>query len=264
MCIYEFIAHNDHDKGERMNCGKCNPQQLGIDFSMAFQPIVTFSQQQIWGYETLVRGLNNQPASFILDQIDESKIHSFDQIIRSKAIKLAHSLHFDQILSINFLPNAVYKPENCIQSTLAVCDELGFDKKRIMFEVTEAEKITDHAHLKNIFTEYKKHQFLTAIDDFGAGYSGLNLLAEWQPDIIKLDMNLIRHIDQNKTKQLIVKSILDVCQGLGIQVISEGVETRQELEVLVDFGVNLFQGYYFAKPLFEGLPAVPETCFKLN
>lgn len=246
-----------------MQCGKCNPQQLGIEFSMAFQPIIAFQQKHIWGYETLVRGMENQPAAFILEQIDASKIHSFDQIIRSKAIRLAHQLHFDQILSINFLPNAVYNPENCIQSTLAVCDELGFDKKRIMFEVTEAEKITDHAHLKNIFAEYKKHQFLTAIDDFGAGYSGLNLLAEWQPDIIKLDMNLIRDIDQNKTKQLIVKSILDVCRGLNIEVISEGVETKQELAVLVDFGIDLFQGYYFAKPLFEGLPEVADQAYIL-
>lgn len=246
-----------------MQCGKCNPQQLGIDFSMAFQPIIAFQHKHIWGYETLVRGIENQPAAFILEQIDASKIHSFDQIIRSKAIRLAHQLDFDQILSINFLPNAVYNPENCIQSTLAVCDELGFDKKRIMFEVTEAEKITDHAHLKNIFAEYKKHQFLTAIDDFGAGYSGLNLLAEWQPDIIKLDMNLIRDIDQNKTKQLIVKSILDVCRGLNIEVISEGVETKSELSVLVDFGIDLFQGYYFAKPLFEGLPQVADQTFVL-
>ncbi len=246
-----------------MNCGKCNPQDLGIDFSMAFQPIVAFHEKKIWGYETLVRGLNNEPASYILDQINESKVHSFDQIIRSRSIRLANTLQFDQILSINFLPNAVYKPENCIQSTLNVCDELGFDKKRIMFEVTEVEKITDHAHLKNIFTEYKKHQFLTAIDDFGAGYSGLNLLAEWQPDIIKLDMNLIRDIDHNKTKQLIVKSILDVCNGLNIKVISEGIETAGELAVMVDFGVNLYQGYYFARPLFENLPAIPEECFNL-
>lgn len=246
-----------------MSCQKCNPQSLGIDFSMAFQPIVNFGDQQVWGYETLVRGLENQSAAFILDQIDGTRVHSFDQIIRSKAIRLAHSLHFNEFLSINFLPNAVYKPENCIRSTLAVCDELGFDKKRIMFEVTEAEKITDHAHLKSIFTEYKKHQFLTAIDDFGAGYSGLNLLAEWQPDIIKLDMNLIRGIDENKTKQLIVKSIIDVCNGLGIQVIAEGVETKQELAPLVDFGVTLFQGYYFARPLFEGLPKVPAETYLL-
>ncbi|MFQ6332861.1 EAL domain-containing protein [Methylophilus sp. 3sh_L] len=232
-------------------------------FSMAFQPIVQFNAQKTWGYESLVRGPDNQPAAYILDQIDLSKIHSFDQTIRSRAIRLAHNLHFEQILSINFLPNAVYEPENCIKPTLAVCDELGFDKKRIMFEVTEAEKITDHAHLKNIFAEYKKHQFLTAIDDFGAGYSGLNLLAEWQPDIIKLDMNLIRDIDQNKTKQLIVKSILDVCRGLNIEVISEGVETKQELAVLVDFGIDLFQGYYFAKPLFEGLPEVADQAFIL-
>lgn len=240
-----------------MSCQNCNPQQLGIEFSMAFQPIVQRTQQTIWGYESLVRGMDNQPAGFILNQIDATKIHSFDQVIRTKAIRLAHQLHFNEILSINFMPNAVYKPENCIRSTLAVCDELGFDKKRIMFEVTEAEKITDHAHLKNIFTEYKKHQFLTAIDDFGAGYSGLNLLAEWQPDIIKLDMNLIRDIHSNKTKQLIVKSILDVCDGLNIRVIAEGVETHDEYAALADFGIELFQGYYFAKPQFESLPAVP-------
>ncbi|MCC6923630.1 MAG: EAL domain-containing protein [Nitrosomonas sp.] len=228
---------------------------------MAFQPIVAFREKEIWGYETLVRGVNDESAAFILDQIDESRIHSFDQIIRSKAIRLAHSLQFDQILSINFLPNAVYNPENCIRSTLAVCDELGFEKKRVMFEVTEFEKINDHNHLKNIFNEYKKHKFLTAIDDFGAGYSGLNLLAEWQPDIIKLDMKLIRDIHSNKTKQLIVKSIIDICNDLNIRIISEGIETIEELSVMVDFGVDLFQGYYFAKPLFENLPAVSPKCF---
>ncbi len=244
-------------------CQKCQPQHLGIEFSMAFQPIVHFGSKNVWGYETLVRGLENQPASYILNQIDDSKVHSFDQIIRSKAIQLANRLHFNEILSINFLPNAVYKPENCIRSTLDVCDMLGFDKKRIMFEVTEVEKITDHAHLKSIFTEYKKHQFLTAIDDFGAGYSGLNLLAEWQPDIIKLDMNLIRDIHQNKAKQLIVKSIIDVCNGLGIQMIAEGVEVKEELAALVDLGIVLYQGYYFAKPLFEGLPEVPASAYVL-
>lgn len=244
-----------------MSCQKCNPQELAIEFTMAFQPIVNFAGKHVWGYETLVRGLNNEPAGFILGKIDDDNVHSFDQTIRSKAIKLAHSLNFSEKLSINFLPNAVYKPENCIQSTLAVCDELGFDTQRIMFEVTEAEKITDHTHLKNIFQEYKKHNFLTAIDDFGAGYSGLNLLAEWQPDVIKLDMNLIRDIHENKTKQLIVKSILSVCDGLGISVISEGVESKNELLQLVDFGINLFQGFYFAKPLFEGLPEVKDSTF---
>lgn len=246
-----------------MSCNKCNPQVLDIDFSMAFQPIVDFAKQTVWAYETLVRGVNNEPASFILNQIDETRIHSFDQTIRTRAIRLANSLNFTELLSINFLPNAVYKPENCIRSTLAACDEVGFDKKRIMFEVTEAEKITDHQHLRNIFKEYKRHGFLTAIDDFGAGYSGLNLLAEWQPDVIKLDMNLIRDIHDNKTKQLIVKGIIGVCDGLGIQVVAEGIETVEELGVLVDLGVNLMQGYYFAKPLFEHLPAVSASCYQL-
>jgi len=245
-------------------CGGLCRQGLGFEIAMAFQPIVDIAAHEIWAYEALVRGPNGEGAGTIFAQVTDQNRYAFDQACRVTAIETAAELGLTGRLSINFLPNAVYRPETCIRATLDASDRVGFAVDKLVFEVTEAEKVEDRAHLKNIFTEYKKHQFLTAIDDFGAGYSGLNLLAEWQPDIIKLDMNLIRDIDQNKTKQLIVKSILDVCHGLGIQVISEGVETRQELEVLVDFGVNLFQGYYFAKPLFEGLPAVPETCFKLN
>ena len=97
---------------------------------------------------------------------------------------------------------------------------------------TENEKIEDHNHLLNIFHEYKRLGFKTAIDDFGAGYSGLNLLAKFRPDIIKLDMELIREIDKDEVQQAIVSGILDFCQKINCKVIAEGVETLEEAEII--------------------------------
>jgi EAL domain-containing protein (putative c-di-GMP-specific phosphodiesterase class I) len=107
-------------------------------------------------------------------------------------------------------------------------------------------------------THYQKRGFLTAIDDFGAGYSGLNTLAELQTNLIKLDMALVRDIDGDRVRRAIVRGILQVCRELEIDVIAEGVETVAEFTVLEDFGVELFQGYYFARPAFRSLAALPE------
>jgi len=167
------------------------------------------------------------------------------------------------VLSINFLPNAVYRPETCIRATLQAARETGFPAERIMFEVTEGEKIQDHAHLRNIFEEYKRQGFITAIDDFGAGHSGLNLLADFQPDIIKLDMALTRNIDKDRIRRSIVSGILSVCREISIKVIAEGVETREECMALRDKGVELFQGYFFARPGFRTLPPVPDEIWPL-
>jgi len=94
-------------------------------------------------------------------------------------------------------------------------------------------------------------RFRTAIDDFGAGYSGLNLLADLQTDFIKLDMALVRGIDRSRTRQAIVRGTVSVCRDLGIATIAEGVETIDELRALMDLGIELFQGYLLARPAFE-------------
>ena len=95
-----------------------------------------------------------------------------------------------------------------------------------------------------------------AIDDFGAGYSGLNLLADFQPDQIKLDMKLIRGIEWHGPRQAIVRAINQICLDLGIDVIAEGVETELEYAWLASQGIHLYQGYLFAKPGFESFPKV--------
>lgn len=247
-----------------VGCKECRDKtKLGIDFTMAFQPIVDVSNKSIFGYEALVRGPNNEGAASVLSQVNDNNRYRFDQAIRVKAIDLAKKLGLQGMLSINFLPNAVYKPETCIRATLEAAKELDFPTDHIMFEVTEGEKVLDNDHLRNIFKEYKKHRFTTAIDDFGAGYAGLNLLADWQPDIIKLDMSLTRNVNDDRVRRSLVFGIISICKELDIKVIAEGIETREECLTLADEGVKLFQGYFFARPGFESLPTIPDDVWPL-
>jgi EAL domain-containing protein (putative c-di-GMP-specific phosphodiesterase class I) len=247
----------------KLGCAECmHGADLGFDFTMAFQPIVNTTTREIFAQEALVRGLNNESAAAVFEHVNPDNQYRFDQACRVKAIQLAAELDMPSMLSINFMPNAVYRPELCIRTTLEAAEKFGFPVNRIIFEVTEGEKVADVAHLKDIIRDYQQRGFLTALDDFGAGYAGLNLLADLQTDLIKLDMGLIRHIDQEKRRQIIARGIVQVCRELDIMVIAEGVETYEEMRVLQDIGVELFQGYYFARPAFRSLAALSETAFR--
>lgn len=245
-----------------LGCAECaNATDLGFDFTMAFQPIVNTTTREIFAHEALVRGLGNEPAGQVFTHVNDTNLYRFDQSCRTKAIKLAAELAMPSLLSINFMPNAVYRPELCIRTTLAAAETYGFPIERIIFEINEAEKVDDIGHMREIVEYYRQRGFKTAIDDFGAGYAGLNLLAEIQTDILKLDMALIRHIDQRRVNHAIVRGVMQVCQELGIAVIAEGVETYEEFAVLQSLGIELFQGYYFARPAFERLANIPSERF---
>ncbi|MFQ3231336.1 EAL domain-containing protein [Reinekea sp.] len=242
---------------QRVLCKVCGDQkELEFDFTMAFQPIINCTNQSIYGYEALVRGLNNESAYAIISKVTEHNRYLFDQLCRIKAIALASKLNMTTMLSINFLPNAIYKPERCIRTTLEAAKQYDFPTENIMFEFTEVEKIEDTAHIKSIVEYYQALNFKTATDDFGAGYAGLGLLADFQTDIIKLDMALIRNIDQDKTRQAIVKNCLSMFTDLNMTSLAEGIETYEEFRWLKEAGVELMQGYLFAKPGFECLPEV--------
>ena len=165
------------------------------------------------------------------------------------------------MLSINFLPNAVYNPETCIRATIEAADLYGFDIHKIMFEMTEGEQIVDRAKLMRIFESYAKRGFITAIDDFGSGFADLSWLEALRPQVLKLDMTLIRDIDLDKEKQLAVDEILRICLELNTRVLAEGIETEAELNYLAGIGIEYFQGYYFAKPQLEYLSSYEELSF---
>jgi len=241
-------------------CGACiDGISKPFPFSMAFQPIVELGSRRVFAYEALVRGPANEGAMTILEKITSRNRYAFDQSCRITAIRLATELGLPDSgasLSINFIPGAMYEPRNCIRATLSAARRYGFPLDRLIFEVTEGEQVTEKEKLREIFSVYAEQGFQTAIDDFGAGYSGLSLLTEFQPRIIKLDMLLIRDIDRSPARLAIVRGVLSMCRELGILVIAEGVESAAECRVLADLGVTLFQGYLFARPAFEQLPPV--------
>jgi EAL domain-containing protein (putative c-di-GMP-specific phosphodiesterase class I) len=250
---------NSLGKKRHGDCGGRCAVELDFGFTMAFQPIVDVRSGAVWAQEALVRGVDGQGAMWVLEQVTDTNRYTFDQACRIKAIELASCLDLKgALLSINFLPNAVYEAEACIRATLAAAERAKFPSDRIIFEVSESERLVDDGHLKSIFTEYKRLGFMTAIDDFGAGFSGLNLLADFQPEIIKLDMKLIRGIEGDRVRRSIVSGILSVCGDLKITPVAEGVETMEEARSLRDLGFALMQGYLFAKPAFEAM-AEPEA-----
>lgn len=242
-----------------IGCDECRKAgALDFDFTMAFQPIVNLDTDTPFAYEALVRGINGEGAGVILAKVNDTNRYRFDQACRVKAIELAVKFGLQHIpgcrLSINFLPNAVYRPETCIRSTLEACSRFGFPSELLMFEVTEGERVEDASHLINIFTDYRKRGFLTAIDDFGAGYAGLNLLSTFQPDVLKIDMELTRGVESNPVKRAIVEGIVLVSNRLGIQLIAEGIETEAERDTLYGLGIRYQQGFLFARPRTDMLP----------
>jgi EAL domain-containing protein (putative c-di-GMP-specific phosphodiesterase class I) len=248
---------------EKTGCAGCrnaDASAFAIPFTMAFQPIVELSTSRIWGYEALVRGIGGEGAGQVLGQVNETNRYAFDQACRVKAIELAGSGigGGDARLSINFMPNAVYEPKACIRATLDAAGRHQFDPNRLMFEFTENERMADAGHVAHIVSEYRRMGFTTALDDFGAGYAGLSLLAKFQTDLIKIDMELLRGLDASAAKRAIIRGIVGIAHELGIIVLAEGVETRAELDVLRSFGIDLFQGYYFARPTVEQFAGWPE------
>ncbi|WFS04608.1 EAL domain-containing protein [Rhizobium tumorigenes] len=237
-------------------CQGCNDgQKFPFDFSMALQPIVNVAEGTIFAHEALVRGVNGEGAATVLSSVDAETRYAFDQQCRVKAIELAAKVFPHQNrprLSINFMPNAVYEPRACIRLTLATALKTGFPADHIIFEFTEVEEL-DTKHILGILETYREIGFKTAIDDFGAGHAGLGLLAKFQPDIVKLDMELVRDIDSRKSKQTIVRHTVAMLKDMGITPLCEGIETRAEQTVLEDLGVELMQGYLFSKPVFEAV-----------
>ena len=222
-------------------------------YTFAYQPIINIKTGQIISYEALIRGLDNTSAEQVLKQVSPAEMHKFDEQSRILAIELAASMGISTLLNLNFLPLSLETSPTAITSILSAAERCNLRTDHIVLEILEREIISDFDRFKKTVNAHRGAGLFFAIDDFGAGHAGLNLLAEFQPEFIKLDMHLVRDVDRKGPRQAIVRGIARTCLDLGIDIIAEGVETEEEYRWLLGEGIYLYQGRLFAAPAFEKL-----------
>jgi len=222
-----------------------------------FQPIVHASGDldapSVFAHESLFRIFDESetmiPPGFAFSLAEQGELlFALDLTARRSAVEYFSRARLDGKVFINFNPSSIYDPAYCLRATASAIHELGLKPSDVVFEIVETHKASDMNHLKGILSFYRNSGFGVAIDDIGSGWSGLNLLEQLRPDYIKIDMELISGIDRNVYKQNIVKHLIEIARHNRIKVIAEGIETRQEANLLKEFGADFLQGYYFAKP----------------
>lgn len=225
-------------------------------FTMAFQPIIDLARREIFAHEALVRGLSGEGAPEVLGRVDPQHRFAFHEACRVKAIEMAAMLGMESKLSLNVMPNDVAGQMECFRTAIEVAGRCNFPAHRLMFEITEGERVHNLPGLAAAFRTFRRYGFTSAIDDFGAAYAGFELLAAFQPDVVKIDMSLVRDIHIDPVRIAIVKGFITTCNELRIKVIAEGVEVAEEVHTLRRLGVDLFQGFLFARPAIAALPPV--------
>ncbi|MCR9256253.1 MAG: EAL domain-containing protein [Alphaproteobacteria bacterium] len=189
------------------------------------------------------------PPAQVFDIVGQANLlFSVDLAARRSAVETAARARTRSKIFVNFNPSSIYDPAYCLRTTAAAIGALGMRPNDIVFELTETHRAKDLAHLKGILAFYRSAGFGVAIDDIGSGWSGLNMLHEFRPDFVKVDMDLVRDVDTDKYKQPIVEHLIQIAQANGIRTIGEGVETEAEAAWLRDKGVDYLQGFYFARP----------------
>lgn len=225
------------------------------DYTFAFQPIFDAVIGRTVSFEALVRGPAVESAAAVMQALDGDALHRFDVQARSRAVQLAADLGLRCRLNLNLMPSSLDRlGADCIESTLDTARCCGIWPQRLVFEITEGEAISDIGRFVENVRHLRTLGARFAIDDFGAGYAGLSLLAEFQPETVKLDRQLVRNIAERGPRQAIVRAVQRACDDLGIDIVAEGVETLAEYDWLRGQGIRLFQGYLLARPGFRSLP----------
>lgn len=227
---------------------------------VAFQPIVSASAfgVVIYGYEALARDAGGRVPEILIRSRFSEDYYKMDFDCRILAIKTAHKLGLAGNLSLNITPGAVCHADFGVEQTLRFADDIGFPRDWIIFEITEREPIDDYRPIRKCLDRIRENGVRISLDDFGAGFNGLNTLLELRPDVVKVDMGLIRKIENDNDRKALLNGI---CTGgglLGMRMVAEGVETLGAVSTLTEFNIDLMQGYYFARPQMDTLPRISQ------
>lgn len=226
-------------------------------YRFAMQPILDPFSCQTDSLEAILQSPDDDSPLEHLSQLSRDKIYQADLQSKKFAFALARKLGIQgQRLSINLLPMSLVIVPNAVNFLLGEIEANGLVPEQIVVEVTEYEVISRIEEVEAAIKQLKAAGISLAIDNFGAGYAGLSLLVQFQPDRVKIDHKLIRDVHKSGPKQAIVQAIIKCCSSLEITVIATGVEKAQEWMWLEAAGIYNFQGNLFAAPKLNGIPAV--------
>ncbi len=221
---------------------------------IAFQPILNIHTGKLYAVEALLRNFQEigfQSIFSLFDKVyQENLLYTFDIYLREKAIKKFTTIERHENIKLFYnLDNRIFEMQNFKEgNTEKILKKYGVKKDNICFEISERQEIAKECDIGTVVSHYQDENFSIALDDFGIGHSGYKLLYDSTPDVLKIDRFFLNNIEKNLKKKLMVRNITHLAIQLGVRVVAEGVETREELLVCKDIGCHLLQGYLVQKP----------------
>lgn len=212
---------------------------------MALQPIINWKSRSVFAYEGLMRSTDTalpHPGA-ILDAAERlERLDDVGLAVRESMAALIPSIPTSEVFinlhSSDLLSDALYDTKSA----------LSRHASRVVLELTERATLDDVPDCRDRVRALRQMGYRVAIDDLGAGYSGLSSFALLEPEFVKFDMSLVRNVDREPVKQKLLRALTDLCRDMGIRVVAEGVETAEERDTLVALGCDLLQGFLFARP----------------
>jgi EAL domain-containing protein (putative c-di-GMP-specific phosphodiesterase class I)/GGDEF domain-containing protein/CBS domain-containing protein len=218
-----------------------------------YQPIVSVNQRQIVGYEALIRGPSDSPLHSPMNLFDTAARHDLQArlefVCREVAICRFAQMRLPGKLFINVSPSILLEPDFKSGETLKFIQSSGLEPHVIIIELTEHQPTDDYQIMREAVDHYRNMGFQIALDDLGAGYSGLRLWAELKPEYVKIDKHFVQGLHEDRVKLNFVRSIQNMAAAMQCKVIAEGIETAEEFRAIHKIGITHAQGFYFARPM---------------
>jgi len=231
------------------------------NISTVFQPIFNVKENSVLGYEALTRGpINSEfysPDTLFNYATEYGLLSELEILCRDNAIRQFSSLRLQGLLFLNISPLVLLDKNHPRGETIKFVEKAALNCQQVVIELSEKYPYPDNEMLRHALAQYREYGFNVAIDDLGAGYSGLKLWSELRPDIVKIDRYFVEGCDLDSFKRKFLKAIFDLAKSANAKVIVEGIETKNEFILLKDLGMNYAQGFYLAKPMHRPVTDYP-------
>lgn len=257
-------ARFEQTRSRRDRAGMLDKILLEESLTTVFEPIVRLGSNEVIGYEALSRGpagtgLETPFALFATAELADRE-YELDSLCRRRALANARGINPEQLLFLNILPTCIQDPDFQAARVRETLASLGLGPRNLVLEISERQAISNFPIFREAIDHFSGLGFRIALDDTGAGFSSLEAALELQPDFLKIDMSLVRSIEESPEKQEVLRGLQSLSAKMGSRVIAEGIETAQELAAILALGIECGQGFYLGRGTASptGLAPAPE------